>query len=188
MIIETAVLDFLEIEILTATDGFILGRSVLNVDDLGDGDEDIQWVAYTCDSTKAKINRGGKRSGVINTMDVGTLTVTLKDSGDPLDTPDMRPNTPIRVRSKVITRALFTGVISDIDQTFVLDKKTGKITTFTTIVSVDAVQAHASTTRSGAIAPDGFERWEDRINRLAASAVVPVNVPPADAPIVRYFL
>lgn len=188
MILEGPVLSLVEVEILTAQGGFILGRSYLDVDDLGAGDEELTWTAYTAPATSIAIARGGKRAGVVNTMDVGTMNVTLKDEGDPRDVPDMRPNTPIRLRSKAIAKNLYTGAISDIDQTFQYDKKNGRITTLTTIVAVDAVQAHANTKRYGAIAPDGFERWEERINRLAASSTVEVYVPPIEDPIVRYHL
>lgn len=188
MITERPVIDFLEFEVLTAGGGFVLGRSFLDQNDLGEGDEELVWLTFTGAVTSIGSKRGGKRAGVVNTMDVGTLNITLKDSGDPLDTPDMRPNTPVRLRSKVIDRPLFTGAISDIDQTFTLDKATGKIITLTTIVAVDAIQSHANTTRSGAIAPGGFERWESRISRLATSSATDVNVPPVEEPIVRYSL
>lgn len=188
MIVEKPVIRYLEVEILTATGGFILGRSFLDQNDLGAGDDELVWIPYLGAATKVDIKRGGKRAGVVNTMDVGTLNIILKDEGDPLKVPDMRPNTSIRVRSKLIERPLFTGVISDIDQAFNFDKPTGKITTLTTIVAVDAVQAHANTNRFGALAPGGFERWEARINRLAESSTVGIYVPPVEDPIVRYFL
>ena len=185
---ERPTIRFLSIEILTATGGFILGRSLLDVEDLGSGDDELVWIPYTSAATQIGSQRGGKRSGVVNSMDVGTLNVTLKDAGDPLSVPDMRPNTPIRLMSAVIDRPLFTGTISDIDQRFAIDKRTGRVTTYTVISAVDAVQAHVNTTRYGAIAAGGFELWEERISRLAQSATTDVYVPPVGAPIVRYAL
>lgn len=188
MITEQAVLSLLEVEILGPTDGFILGRSRLDVDDLGPGASAIHWVPYLASALSVNIQRGGKRAGVINTIDVGTLNISLKDEGDPTETPDMRPNTPIRLRSKLSDKPLFTGAISDIDMTHTVDKQTNDIVTVVTISAVDGVQAHANITRSGALAPGGFERWEERIARLAASSGAPINPPPVDAPIVSYSL
>lgn len=190
MIIEGPVLDLLEVEIMTPGGGFILGRSQLNVDDLGDGDDELQWQPYLGSATGCTFRRGGKRSGVVNTMDVGTLNVTLKNAGDPSTEPNMIPGTPVRVRfvGSDEESTLFTGAISDIDMNSVLDKRTRSLVNFVTIQSVDAVQQHANTTRYGAIAPAGYERWEARIARLSGSSSAPIEVPTVDQPIVRYAL
>lgn len=187
MITEGPVLPLIRAEILTPTGGFILGRSRLGVDDLGNGDEEIQWKDYLAVARTAKVQRGGKRAGVGKTMNVGTLNITLVNAGDPDDDPAMTPNTPIRIRS-VGGQVIYTGVMQDIDLTYSLDKATGEMHTFVTIVAADAVQQHANTTRYGAIAPDGYERWESRIARLALSSQAPVNPPQYDEPIVKYAL
>lgn len=186
MIKESAVIGLLDVEILTPQGGFILGRSSLDVDDLGNGDEELLWTTYLASATRVTAKRGGKRTGAGNTMDVGTLNITLVNQGDPTDTPDMRPNAPIRIRSKLTGLPMFTGTVSDIDTTHNINKATNEINTFVQIVAVDGVQSHANTIRYGAVSPGGFERWESRIARLAASATAPVNPPALDAPIVRY--
>lgn len=188
MITEGPVLPLVEVEVMAPSGGFILGRSRLDVDNLGDGDEELQWQPYLAEATTVGCERGGKRAGVVNTMQVGTLVITLKNAGTPDTDPGMTPNTPIRFKAKGDGRPFFSGAISDIDMEHRIDKRTGQIDTFVTIAAVDAVQQHANTNRYGAIAPAGFERWEERIARLAQSSQAPVNVPPVDEPIVRYAL
>lgn len=187
MIHEDPVITLLAVEILTPTGGFILGRSHLDVDDLGTGN-DLAWTEYTAAAQSLSSQRGGKRAGVENTMQVGTMTVVLLDAGDPTGTPDMTPNTPIRIRARESGEPIFTGWISDIDMAHAIDKRKNRVTTTVTISAVDAVQAHANTTRYGAITSEGFETWEARIQRLAASSIVPISAPDVTAPVVRYAL
>lgn len=188
MIKEGPVLPLVSVEILTPTGGFILGRSRLGVDDLGDGDEELQWTNYLPVARAATIQRGGKRSGVVQTMDVGTLNISLVNAGDPEDDAAMTPNTPIRVVVAGTDDPLYTGIVSDIDLTYSFDKSTGEMNSFVSVVAADAVQQHANTTRYGAIAPAGYERWEARIARLALTSQAPVNPPRVDEPIVKYAL
>lgn len=187
MISEGPVLPLVRVEILTPTGGFILGRSRLDVDNLGDGDEELQWADYLAVARVVNIKRGGKRSGIVSTMAVGTLNMTLVNAGDPSDDPAMTPNTPIRLRS-VAGVVIYTGVVQDIDLTYELRKETGEMNTFVTITAADAVQQHANTPRYGAIAPEGYERWEARIARLSLSSQAPVNPPQVDEPTLRYAL
>jgi hypothetical protein len=187
MIIEQPVITLLDVEVQTPAPGLVLGVDTLGSGELGSGAPPT-WVPYLGHATHVGGTRGGKRSGVSNTMAVGMLNVILKDAGDPTTTPVMRPGTVVRLFSKVADRPIYTGAISDIDMTHDVDKRTNKIITFITLVLVDGVQAHANTTRYGAIAPGGFERWEERIQRLASSSVVPINPPVLDDPVVRYTL
>lgn len=75
--------------------------------------------------------------------------------------------------------AVFTGRLTDLTQSNELDKTTGTARTFTTLFATDAVSVHANTPRYGAVTDGGggFEVWENRMNRLAASAQAPVEVP-----------
>ncbi|MBD8466786.1 hypothetical protein IFU30_10955 [Plantibacter sp. CFBP 8798] len=79
--------------------------------------------------------------------------------------------------------AVFTGRLADLTQRNELDKDTGDVRTFTTVLVTDAVSIHANTPRYGAVTENGsgFEVWENRINRLAASAQAPVYVPKEQA-------
>lgn len=187
MINEQPVIRLVEVELRTPTGGFILGQSHLNIDGLGSG-ADLTWAPYLADSTSVEAVRGGKRAGVTNTMDVGTMTVSLLNAANPLTNPFVQPNVPVRLRSKGDSEPFFTGTLSDVDMTHEVDKSTGEVFTFVTLVVVDAVQAHANTNRYGAVSPDGYERWESRIARLAASSAVPINAPVVDAPVVKYSL
>lgn len=186
MITEGPVLDLLDVEIMAAQGGFILGRSRLDEDDLGDGESELQWTGYLAPATSCRIRRGGKIDGLAVSLQVGTISITLLNAGNPEDEAEISPNTPIRVRSKVTGDVLYTGVILDADMTDQIDKKSGEVNSYVTVSAVDAVQAHANTTRYGAIADDGYERWEARISRLSASSMVPINPPVVDDPIVRY--
>jgi hypothetical protein len=188
MISEGPVLPLVRVEVLAPQGGFILGRSLLGVDDLGNGDEEIQWTNYLPVARNATIQRGGKRAGVVQTMDVGTLNISLVNAGDPADDPAITPNTPIRLVAVQGGNALYTGTVGDIDVTYSLDKATGETSTFVQIVASDAVQQHANTTRYGSIAPAGYERWETRIARLALSSQAPINAPTIDEPAVKYSL
>lgn len=79
--------------------------------------------------------------------------------------------------------AVFTGQILDLTQREELDLSTGRSRTFTTILGVDNVSPIANTTRYGAIVEQGggYENWEDRIRRLAASSPVPCRLPGGNA-------
>lgn len=188
MIIEQPVIELIDVEILTPVGGFILGKSFLNIDDLGDPATDLVWSTYLADATSVKITRGGRRSGLATTMQVGTLDMTLVNAGDPADNPFVKPNSPIRVRAKGSDVPLFTGVILDVDMEEQLDKAKNVLTDFITISAVDAVQVHANTNRYGAVSGVGFEGWEARIARLAASSLAPINPPSVNEPIVKYSL
>lgn len=62
--------------------------------------ESGNWVPYTGALTNVSIQRGGKRSGAVNTVDVGLLNATLINAGDPLNAGTLKPNMPVRVLSK----------------------------------------------------------------------------------------
>lgn len=188
MITEGPVLDLIDVEVLAPSDGFVLGRSRLDMDDLGNGDEELQWTGYLGVATSARFRRGGKRAGLAVEIQVGTLTIVLLNAGDPEDEPEINPNVPIRVRSKEDGSIMFTGVILDVDVEDRLDKNRGLVNSYVTIHAVDAVQAHANTTRYGAIAAGGYERWEERIRRLSLSSLAPVNAPEVGASVIRYQL
>lgn len=153
----------------------------------GDGES---WDEWTGSLLNVSGTRGGLRSGATSTVEVGQLTFTLRNAGDPIEDERLGPNLRVRVRHRVTGDAVFTGRILDIFTAYHVDKATGQTNTVVTVVAVDAVSAHAAVTRYGAVTPGGagFETWSPRITRLAESAVTDVDVPPDDSPIVRYAL
>jgi hypothetical protein len=146
------------------------------------------WVTWTGDLNGVGATRGGKPSGVTATVDVGILSATLVNAGDPITDSRLAPNVEVRLLSALSSEPVFTGRIIDLDVDYVLDKKTGVLTSYTTLVAGDAVVAHANTTRYGAVTAGGagFESWANRVIRLATSSVTDINPPADDAPIVRY--
>lgn len=173
------------------------------------------WKPITADLRSVSIQRGGKRRGITNTVEVGTLACSLVNTEDPLKGGTLKPNQAIRLKMRDTPRGHFepqppvggvpqpdrwvedpplvgtriwSGLINDVDASYLLNKSTNKLTTIVSITAVDAVAAHASITRYGAVVEGGagFETWAQRITRLASSAVTPVTVPVDDAPIVRY--
>lgn len=78
---------------------------------------------------------------------------------------------------------IFTGTVSDIKATYPLDKATGKKRTSVTVEVADAVKVHGTTPRYGAmIGAPYYETFEQRITRLAGSALAPIEPPGIGAP------
>lgn len=184
---ELPVIEYVNVDILAPVGGgFILGQSLLDVDSFGDGTEEFHWVPYVCYATSVSATRGGVRDGINNTISTGTLSISFYNSADPSDDANIHPNAGIRLR-KVIDDTepydndgsiLFTGSIVDVDVTYESDKSGSDVKYHVNITAVDAVQALANTTRYGADdGVDGYEKFEERIERLAASATIDVDVP-----------
>lgn len=96
MITEEPVITLADVQIeVPQNDGFILGRHRLTVHDLGPGTDLTAWVSVAGGITQMSAQRGGKRSGLGVKIDVGTLTVTIKDPDLTVD-PNLAPNRPIR--------------------------------------------------------------------------------------------
>jgi hypothetical protein len=147
-----------------------------------------KWEAWTADLNSLSMSRGGKRNGPAVTVEPGLLSATLVNAGDPLEDPRLGPNTPVRVgvsRGGVF-EPIFTGRISDIAMTYVLNKSTGTETTRVVVTATDAVTAHAATTRYGVQSDP--ETWAQRIRRLAESSLTEVVLPEDDGPVLRYEL
>lgn len=199
-IIEQPVINIVDLEIYAPTGGFILGVHRFG-DEFGDGTETYEWQRYTPNITRINGRRGGIRDGITNSIDVGIFTITLLNDADPLLDYKIRPNVPIRFKltdpessseessSEDDTNTiLYTGKIDDVDVSYSFNKNTGAFNRFVTITTVDAVRSHANTMRYGAGGLDDDESWEDRIDRLAASSVEPINIPPGGTDILKYSL
>src|SRR5690606_20832533 len=92
------------VETLTIPDSgaFVIGRSFVG-DALTEADVELEWTDIGCEARNVHIERGGKRTGVATTLDVGTLSMTTVNAWDPADHPTIKPNTPIRVEADVPT-------------------------------------------------------------------------------------
>lgn len=173
MITEIAVLEFLVLE--TSEDG-------------------VDWIEWTGALREIDGGRGGKRSGASTTVEVGFISATLINSGDPLTDSGLKPNLRVRLRHRDAVDvdenplAVFTGRIVDLFTIYRLDKQTGVTTTIVNLTAADSVRSHGAITVAGAVTSGGvgYEQWAARINRLAASALTDVETKTDDLPIVRY--
>lgn len=141
--------------------------------------EGAVWVTYISDATGVSIRRGGSRDGLGVKTDVGLCSFVLKNAQDPLAGGTFQPGQEVRVLAE--GEPLFTGRLHDIATAYPLDKQTGQTRAVVTVTVADAVQIHATTPRYGVVIATGFETFESRINRLASSALAPIEVPAVGA-------
>lgn len=137
------------------------------------------WTDFAGEATQIDVKRGGRREGVTVINEMGTLTATFKGlTITSVDSPFIQ-GSPMRLL--VLTNGqwlpVFTGEIRDISIDRIPIPSARRVETFTTVTAVDAVASHDEITRYGAIPASGFESFRDRINRLRASAVKPVELP-----------
>lgn len=78
------------------TGAFVIGRNLVG-DALTSAGVELEWTDIGCEARRIHIERGGKRSGVATTLDVGTLSLSTVNAWNPADEPTIKPNTPIRV-------------------------------------------------------------------------------------------
>lgn len=187
MIRESPVISFLRVELWTSDDyQFIWGVSKWG-DNFGDGSPSYGWEDYTCGVTQANINRGGIKDVIKNNIDVGTLSMVMKDINPNIDR-NLYANAKIRVINTLNDKVLFTGKIADYDLDYSFDKNTGNKITWLTVLAVDAISNVAKTNRFGAGAVGASESWEDRIARLAESTQEDIELPVEGAGTVIYSL
>lgn len=62
-------------------------------------DDEAKWEAWTDPLNRLSIQRGGQRKGTTNTVDVGTLTCTFVNAGDPLAGGTLLPNQKVRLKT-----------------------------------------------------------------------------------------
>lgn len=179
MIDEDPVIELLTAEILVHTGGFILKQSsTLGVDDLGNPATDSTWQPYLGAALSVDIQRGGRPATILDEIQVGTMTLVLKDTGDPAAGAPIRPKSKIRIRSTVSPfRAVFTGWIEDVDTRYFYDRREKRIASRTTIVAVDAIKDLSNRTLVMEPSELGAERWENRISRIAREFNSPAILP-----------
>lgn len=165
----TVPLHLFQLELLGATTGFILGRSKV-----GDRlyDTAPSWVSYRPRITSIDMDRDASAGPLGTAPDAGTLTVTFYDRrgvAGLADDLNIRPNVPVRLTVAGI--AMFTGVIRDLSGTTDRDGSDRL-----TLTAVDAAGVLANTTRYGAISGEGSEPFTARIERLARSSSIPIDI------------
>ena len=176
MITEYPTINYVDLEFYRPDVGFIVGKSKIGSTVLKPASGGYKWVSYIGKATQISVTRGGKVSGVDFNAEVGTLSVTLINSGNPLDQPNIKPNVPVRLRHISTGVVMFTGSIVDINTSHQFDKRNGTFTDFVTITAVDAAQALANTTRYGVlIEPQTFA---ERVATLSQSTTVPFGPGP----------
>lgn len=131
------------------------------------------------------IRRGGARTGLGVKTDVGIMTFDLLNAEDPMAGGTFAPGQEIAALSRDragVLRELFTGRVADVAAAYPMNKGTGRLRAVTRVTVADAVKVHGETPRYGVSIAAGFETFEARIQRLAGSALAPVNPPIEGAP------
>lgn len=148
-------------------------------------DETMQGTTFIRHALQVGIRRGGARTGVGVKTDVGILTFDLLDAEDPLQGGTFVPGQTVMVVSRDragYLSALFTGRVADVGAAYPINKGSGRLRSVTRVTVADAVKVHGETPRYGASVAAGFETFEARIQRLATSALAPVEAPVEGAP------
>lgn len=146
----------------------------------------LAWTEVLSEGNQLTIDRGGS-VGILglDSLNVGLATLVLYNSLDPAVVATLAPNMPIQVYSNQYSTpelgAIYTGIITDINSQYVLNRQTNAIDTYVSVTAVDAVQAHANIVVAGVSTAAGYQRWEERIATLAPSAITTVTVPEINA-------
>ncbi|MFC8733568.1 hypothetical protein ACFT5B_14155 [Luteimicrobium sp. NPDC057192] len=154
-------------QILTPGDeGFVLNRDELDTGALGDTATATAWTEYLCDATGVSINRGASVDGVTTTTQVGTANLTVYAQPDQPPGLGLRPNLPVRIRSKLTETVAYTGNVGDLTDTWRRSTTSVDRRFIANVPALDAVRDLAGITRYGAL---GIDRWSDRVRRVMAS-------------------
>jgi hypothetical protein len=142
----------------------------------------LVWTEIMSAGNEVQIERGGS-VGVLglDSVNAGTMSMTLYNSLDPAVVSTLSPGMNIQVYStQFATPALglvYAGNIVDVNSSYFMNTRDFDIDTYVTITAVDAVQAHANVTVPGVTTAAGFQRWEERIATLAPYSLRTVTVP-----------
>jgi hypothetical protein len=161
----------LEVEVPPASGTFTVGINKVG-DPLTSPGAVSTWVNLTPATREIDVVRGGARSGVVATLDVGTLTAVLVDAFDPTTNATLQPSRRIRLRT-IGGQALFTGRVLDL----AMESSKDAAHTWTTLTAVDGIQSLEQTRAYGATSGEGYETWAARIQRLCRRANTPTNPP-----------
>lgn len=129
-------------------------------------DDGVSWTEWTDALLGVDIERGGSVSGVAAQVEVGVMTATLVNEGNPLDGGTIQPNAIVRVRHLVTDDPIFTGRLRDLGVAYERDAVTGELVELVTVTASDAVRI-ATTARStpGFIFGDDMA-WRDVVENV----------------------
>jgi hypothetical protein len=142
----------------------------------------LAWTEIMDVGNEIQIDRGGS-VGVLglDSVNAGTLSMTLLNSLDPAVVSTLQPKMKIQVYSTQFATpdlgSIYVGNIVDIRSQYFLNDRTFSIDTYVSITAVDAVQSHSNVLVPGIVTAAGFHRWEERIGVLAPYALTTVNTP-----------
>ncbi len=161
----TTALDFARLQVQAPTEGFILGRSLLGDNLAAEGDA-LTWNDWTPEAGSITVAR--------TIREVGTITVSLRgDATDADDGVTLRPSQPIRLTTPA-GGIVYEGQVQDVETEDSDDVSQTNPEPVTTVVGVDATNAHVNTTRYGAVSATP-ETFYARVNRLSESATMPID-------------
>jgi len=142
----------------------------------------LVWTEIMSAGNEVQIQRGGT-VGVLglDSIDAGTLSMTLYNSLDPAVVSTLKPRMPIQVYSTQFATpdegSIYLGNIVDINSEYFLDTRLFNIDTYVTLTAVDSMSSHANISVPGVQTTAGFHRWEERIAYLEPYAITSVNIP-----------
>lgn len=142
----------------------------------------LAWTEIMSAGNEIQIDRGGT-VGVLglDSVNAGTLSMTLFNSLDPAVVSTLQPKMKIQVYSTQFATpdlgSVYVGNIVDINSQYFMNARDFDIDTYVTITAVDAVQSHANIIVPGVVTTAGFQRWEERIATLAPYAITTINTP-----------
>jgi hypothetical protein len=142
----------------------------------------LAWTEIMDVGNEIQIDRGGT-VGVLglDSVNAGTLSMTLFNSLDPAIVSTLQPRMKIQVYSTQFATpdlgSIYVGNIVDIKSQYFLNSRTFSIDTYVSLTAVDAVQSHANVVVPGVVTTPGFHRWEERIAALAPLAITTVASP-----------
>jgi hypothetical protein len=142
----------------------------------------LAWTEIMSAGNEIQIDRGGS-VGVLglDSVNAGTLSMTLFNSLDPAVVSTLQPRMKIQVYSTQFATpdlgSVYVGNIVDINSQYFMNNRDFDIDTYVTITAVDAVQSHANIQIPGVVTAATFQRWEERIATLAPYAITTINTP-----------
>ena len=142
----------------------------------------LAWTEIMSAGNEIQIDRGGS-VGVLglDSVNAGTLSMTLFNSLDPAVVSTLQPKMKIQVYSTQFATpdlgSIYVGNIVDVNSKYFLNTRNFDIDTYVTITAVDAVQSHANVFVPGVVTAATFQRWEERIATLAPYALTTINTP-----------
>lgn len=157
----------MKVEILRPpTTSFVVGRDLVGYAKVGN-DPDV-WEDLIPNAGAFSPQRGGTTTPKVNALDVGTLSVPLKDMDPETDT-RLRVGRRLRlVDEERGGRVLWFGRLSDIPAS---DEQTHMVTT---LAATDAVDELGNATVKGVGVPGEVESLRARVAKLGAFSTVPL--------------